>query len=564
VNTLIKKGILERVEYPKMRKVSIFMSVPEVYRLTPLQRSVFLKIKERIDTGGFRPILLFGVTGSGKSLIYLETIKEVLAKGKRVLVLVPEIVLTTYMEMLLLKHFTTDIAVLHSGLSNGERFKEWQRIVKGEVKIVVGARSAIFAPIEGLGLIVVDEEHDHSYKEENLTCKYNARDLALIRGQMENIPVILGSATPSVKSFYWALEGKYDLLVLKDRPYTQLPKIKLIKNPGFKLVTATLKQAIEEELARGKSVFLYLNRRGYAPLVRCEDCFHLWQCPNCGIPLTYHKEEESLLCHYCGFEITKTLVCPNCKGTNLKFYRAGTERVEEELKKFFPEVEVVRLDRDSINTEKKFLKVMEKIYQPIPKIIVGTQMGVHGHNFPEVSLVGVLRAEEGLFIPSYRSNERTFQLLTQAAGRAGRKAERGKVFFQTTLEEHYVINYALTQNYEGFYHQEIELRRAFGFPPFVRMAVIKIEGIKEELVKLGGIKAKEILEAIVEEEGLEGIKIIGPSPCPLRKLKGFYRWHLILKAESYKKINQLLKVFLVRFGLKGIKLTYDIDPEDLL
>lgn len=564
VNKLIKKGFLERVEYLKMRKIPMFMSVPEKYVLTPLQRRVFLNIKERLDKGGFYPILLFGVTGSGKSLIYLEAIKEVLNQGKKVLVLVPEIALTTYMEMLLLKHFKTDIAVLHSGLSAGERFREWQRIVKGEVKIVVGARSAIFAPIEGLGLIVVDEEHDPSYKEETLPCKYNARDLALVRGSLENIPVILGSATPSIKTFYKAVEGKYDLLVLKERPYTQLPEVRLIKNPGFKLITSSLKKAIDEEIAKGKSVFLYLNRRGYAPLVRCEDCHHLWGCPNCGIPLTYHKEEDSLLCHYCGFEFTKTLVCPVCKGTNLKFYRAGTERVEEELRKIFPEVEIIRLDRDSINTEKKFLKIMEKIYQPIPKIIVGTQMGVHGHNFPGVSLVGVLRAEEGLFIPSYKAAERTFHLLTQAAGRAGRKTERGKVFFQTSLEEHYVIKYALTQDYESFYKEEIALRKAFLFPPFVRLTVIRVEGIKEEIVKQESIKAKEFLEKIIEDEGLEGIWVIGPSPCPFRKLKGFYRWHILIKSESYKKINQVLRSFLGKFRVKGLKITYDIDPEDLL
>lgn len=562
---LLRKNILEKIEYPKTRKISFFGNIPNFYVLTPSQKFIVEEIKGLMKEKRFVPILLYGVTGSGKSLVYLEIIKEVLKEGKKVLILVPEIALTTYMEMLVLKNFKTCVALLHSGLSPGERFSEWKKILKNEADIVVGARSAIFAPLENIGLIIVDEEHDPSYKEENLPCKYNARDLALIRGQMENALVILGSATPSIKSFYFALQGKYKLFTLKERPYTELPEVKVIPNPGFKVLTDTLKEEISKVLQENKSVFLYLNRRGYAPLVRCEECFYIWECPNCGIPLTYHKEEDVLLCHYCEFRLQKITICPNCKGTKIKFLKAGTEKVEEEIRKVFKNVEIIRLDRDTVSTEKKLFTLLEKIYQKTPKIIVGTQIGVHGHNFPEVKLVGVIRAEEGLFIPSYKASERTFQLLVQASGRAGRQKEKGVAIFQTTLADHYVIKHAIDQNYEDFFREELRLRKLFLFPPFVKMAQIRIEGIKEQKVIEVSSKIKEKFLDILKEEKVEGLQILGPTPCPLRKLKSFYRWHLILKADTYKKINRILKKFYEQsLNIRGIKIIVDIDPEDLL
>jgi primosomal protein N' (replication factor Y) len=564
IQKLIRKGFLEKIKYPKMRKIFLSFPVPEKYELTSEQKKVSQGIRELLNRKSFEPILLFGVTGSGKSFIYLEAIKEVLNQGKRVLVLVPEIALTTYMEVLLLKYFKESIALLHSGLSPGERLNQWKRILKGEASIVIGTRSAIFAPVKDLGLIIVDEEHDPSYKEENLPCKYHARDLALIRGKMENIPVILGSATPSIKSFYLAKKGKYHLFTLKERPYTVLPEVKLLENKKFQLISEGLKIEIEETLRRGESVFLYLNRRGYAPLVRCEECYYIWTCPNCGIPLTYHKEDNKLLCHYCNFEISALTVCPNCGGTKFKFCRAGTEKIEEEIRKIFPDKEIIRLDRDSVSTEKKLFQVLEKIYKKGSKIIIGTQMGVHGHNFPEVNLVGVLRAEEGLFAPFYKAGERTFQLLIQAAGRAGRGDKRGKVIFQSSLIDHYVIKYAFVQDYESFYQEEIKLRREFAFPPFVRLAIIRIEGIHEEKVKEKCIKAKEFLEKIVVKDLAKEVKILGPAPCPFRKLKGLYRWHFILKAVSYKKLNYVLQKFLQNFKAPGLRISFDIDPEEIL
>ncbi|PMP67072.1 MAG: primosomal protein N' [Thermodesulfobacterium geofontis] len=564
IKSLLEAGVLEKVEYPRIRKIMLSLEIPKKYELTPLQKEIFEGIKNLIIHGGFKPILLYGVTGSGKSFIYLEIIREILKIGGKVLVLVPEIALTTYMEMLLLNYFKEKIALLHSGLSPSERLSEWMRILNDEVDIIIGTRSAIFAPIKKLGLIIVDEEHDLSYKEETLACKYHARDLALIRGKLENIPVILGSATPSIKSFYFAKKGKYHLFMLKERPFASLPEIKFVESKPFKLISEELKKEIEKMLNKGKSVFLYLNRRGYAPLVECEECHYIWSCPNCGIPLTYHKEENSLLCHYCNFEISSLTVCPQCRGFKMKFKKAGTEKIEEEIKKIFPKVEVIRIDRDAVNTEKKLLQVLEKLYRTEPKIIVGTQMGVHGHNFPEVDLVSILKAEEGLFLPHYKSGERIFQLLMQAEGRAGRKREKGKVIFQSSIKDHYAIKYALKQDYEKFYEEEIKLRKRFLFPPFVRLVVIRIEGIKEEKVKEKCIEAKKYLENLFSEMKIKDTEIMGPAPCPFRKLKGFYRWHIILKTKNYKPINNILFKFLTNFKVVGLKLNVDIDPEDLL
>jgi primosomal protein N' (replication factor Y) len=564
IKRLLEMGILEKVEYPKIRKIMLSLEIPKEYKLTPQQKDVFEGIRALVIQGGFKPIFLYGVTGSGKSFIYIEIIKEVLKSGKKVLVLVPEIALTTYMEMLLLNYFKDKIGLLHSGLSPSERLNEWMRILREEVHIVIGTRSAIFAPIQNLGLIIVDEEHDPSYKEENLACKYHARDLALIRGKIENIPVILGSATPSIKSFYFAKKGKYHLFTLKKRPFASLPEITFVENKPPKLISEELKKEIEKTLKKGKSVFLYLNRRGYAPLVECVECSYIWGCPNCGIPLTYHKEEKVLLCHYCNFEISSLTVCPRCGGFKMKFRKAGTERVEEEIKKIFPKVEVIRLDKDAVNTERKLAQILEKLYRPEPKIIVGTQMGVHGHNFPEVDLVSILRAEEGLFLPHYKSGERTFQLLIQAEGRAGRKKEKGKVILQSSIKDHYAIKYALEQNYEGFFEEEIKLRKRFLFPPFVRLVLIRIEGIKEEKVKEKCVEAKRYLEDLFLKMDIKNVEILGPAPCPFRKLKGFYRWHIILKTKNYKLLNKALFEFLTKFKVVGLKLSVDVDPEDLL
>ncbi len=388
VKKLLREGYFEKIEIPKMRKIVISTEIVTDYELTPSQKRVFNQLLCGLKENTFKPFLLYGVTGSGKSLIYLELIKEALKEGKRVLFLLPEIALTHYVEKILYYHFKNRLALLHSALTPQQRFSEWMKILEGKADIVIGTRSAIFAPIENLGLIIVDEEHDPSYKEENLPCKYQARDLALVRGKMEGALVLLGSATPSIKSYYLAKRGKYELLTLTERPFVSMPEVKLLHYKKGNLITEEVRREIEKTLKQGRSVFVYLNRRGYAPLVICEECGYLWECPNCGISLTYHKDEEAILCHYCSFAVSVRILCPQCKRGKWKFLRFGTERIEEDLRREFPGVEIIRFDRDTVSTEKRLSELFERLYKPIPKIIVGTQMGVHGHNFPQVNLVG--------------------------------------------------------------------------------------------------------------------------------------------------------------------------------
>ncbi len=562
ISFYLRKRYLEVYEVLKLRKINFLTDELGDYTLTTSQQEVLESIWREVRQFNFQPLLLHGVTGSGKTLIYLELIKRVVQNGKRVLILLPEIALTSYMERHLLREFGPICAVLHSGLPSSQRVAEWLRVVRGEAWIVLGTRSAVFAPINDLGLIIVDEEHDPSYKEENFHPKYNARDVALLRGKLEKVPVLLGSATPSIKSYYFGKTEKYKLFYLTTRPFGELPELKLVENRGFKLFAEETLKEIKITVASGRSVFVFLNRRGYAPIVRCEDCQYIFTCVNCDLPLTYHLEDRSLRCHHCYWEIKHGFVCPQCGSTFVKYLRAGTERVEEELCRLFPEVEVIRFDRDTAGSEKRLNLLLTKLYEPKPKIIVSTQMGVHGHNFPGVNLVVILRAEEGLLIPSYKSAERTFQILMQAAGRAGRWNEKGKVLIQTAFPEHYVVRQVLQQDYQAFYQEEIQRRREFGYPPFVRLGIIQIRGIKEEKIIEGAERLWKELKSLKKKEGLQ-VQIFPPHPCPLRRIKGFYRWQILLKSPFHSSLAKILSTAR-NYKFPGLRLDFDLDPEDLM
>ena len=560
VRAWISSGRVRRLRLPRLRKGPVLgdLSLPEP---DSEQKRVIGEIRQALGQG-FRTFLLHGVTGSGKTLVYLKVAEEALAQGKDVLVLVPEIALTPYVEAHLVARFGSQVAVLHSALSAGWRAAEWFRIARGEARVVVGARSAVFAPLRRPGLIVVDEEHEGTYKQ-NEGLRYQARDLALMRGKLCGATVILGSATPSVKSYFLAREGRYTLLRLRRRPAGRRPpriELVVLQRPG-EYLTPELTAAMEETLKRGEQVLLFLNRRGYAPVVFCRECGEALECPNCSLTLTYHRGSGILLCHHCGFSQPAFPVCPRCEGTRFRTVGIGTERLEEELRQRFPGVGVARLDRDSVTSEKRLYDLLLRLRRGEIQIVVGTQMVAQGHDLPGVSLVGVIWAEGGLHLPDFRAAERTFQLLVQVAGRAGRGTSPGRVILQTRLPHHYAVACALREDYEGFYREELERRKQLGFPPFSRLALLVFSGIRPEKTEEAARESASFLASLGRAE------VLGPAPAPLPRLAGRYRWQVLLRSLRSSALDQVLRAFLrekSRLVPSGISVTLDRDPEELL
>ncbi|MBX6423511.1 primosomal protein N' [Thermosulfurimonas sp. F29] len=560
VKVLLRRGRGRKVRLPRLRRGPVFESLePPVPNEE--QKRALDEIRGVLGRG-FQPFLLHGVTGSGKTLVYLEAAARTLELGRSVLVLVPEIALTPYVETHFVARFGERVAVLHSGLSPRARSAEWFRVARGEARVVVGARSAVFAPLKDLGLIVVDEEHEGAYKQSE-GLRYQARDLALLRGKLAGAVVILGSATPSVKSYFLARSGRYRLLTLTERPGGRnLPKIEVVplKRPG-EILTPPLLAAMRETLSRGHQVLLFLNRRGYAPVAFCRDCGEALGCPNCTLTLTYHRSRGGLLCHHCGHEAPAFPVCPRCGGTEFRLVGAGTERVEETLAKHFPGIGVARLDRDTITSEKKLYELLKGLRRGEIRILVGTQMVAQGHDLPGVALVGILWAEGGLHLPDFRAAERTFQLLVQVAGRAGRGSVPGRVILQTRLPEHYVIRAALAQDYEKFYRQEIVARKRLGFPPFARLVLLVFSAVRAERAEEAARRCAEHLRNGAEAE------VLGPVPAPLYRLAGRYRWQVLLRSAKNSVLERALEVLYRQeknLLPPGVRLTLDRDPEELL
>lgn len=565
--TLRKKNLPELLN-PAGTAASSTDPLPD---LTVDQRSALEKLRYAVAQGGFQPFLLFGVTGSGKTEVYLRVINETLNRGKRALVLVPEIALTPQLARRFLRRLGGGLALFHSGLTPAQRLDEWRRIHAGKVNVVIAARSGIFVPVENLGLIVVDEEHDPSYKQQD-SCPYHARDMALARGKLEEACVILGSATPSFETFVNARRGKIVRLDLPTRfhggklPTVELVDLKQSKAKGKKsaFLTRQLKDAVQEALSRDEQVVLFLNRRGFDTFAQCRSCGHVFKCPNCDISLTHHKRVRALRCHLCGFAQAAPPLCPNCSGDKLFFGGVGTQKVEEELAEIFPDARIERLDRDSTRRRASLESILDRFRNKEIDILTGTQMIVKGHDFPGISLVGVLCGDLSLHFPDFRAAERTFQMLTQVAGRTGRGSDSGRVILQTFDPDHEAIQYAATHAYEGFFERDALTRKELFYPPYGHLILIRIEGnnekrVEDKAVQIG--RASRLLKA-----GAEGVMIMGPAPSPRKKMVGRYRWQVLLKAERRAAVRSLAKALMFDGHLKGhgLKIIVDVDPVDLM
>ncbi|MGA2272050.1 MAG: primosomal protein N' [Bryobacteraceae bacterium] len=539
------------------------------HTLNPEQQAAYDAIRLAIDAREFRAFLLYGVTGSGKTEIYLNAIQAVVAQGRGALLLVPEIALTPAMAGQFFSRFGDRVAILHSAFTDVERSEQWRRIRSGSASVVVGTRSGVFAPVRNLGLIVVDEEHDGSYKQEE-TPRYNGRDVALVRAQAAHACVVLGSATPSLESRYNAERGKYTLLTLpgriEDRP---MPAVSLVDMRQEFLETrqqATfsrkLVEAIGQRLENGEQTIILLNRRGFSSFVACRACGERVQCVNCSVTLTFHKRDRRLLCHYCGYAERVPSVCPKCSSEHLYFLGVGSERVEEELHRAFPAARIARLDRDTVTGKRQYETILDGFREGSFDILVGTQMIAKGHDIPNVTLVGVVSADVGLGMPDFRAAERTFQLLTQVAGRAGRGNLPGIVLIQTINPDHYAVRMAAAQDYQAFYEKELAFRRAMSYPPFSAMANALVRSDKKELALRMSAELGMLLTPPPEK-----LRVLGPAEAPVPRLKAEYRYQLLIKSASRIALNALLKkvrAFAQDRKWPATALVIDVDPLSLL
>lgn len=577
LDSLAKKGFVEIFEKEIDRRYKEhYEEQHQEFFLTEQQRKVLDEISPKIQQSVFQTYLLHGVTGSGKTQVYIELAKIALEQNKSVLILVPEISLTPQITSRFYNNFGELVTVLHSRMSAGERFDSWRRIHKGKSRIVVGARSALFAPLNNPGLIVVDEEHDSSYKQQDMIPKYNARDSAVVLGSIHNCPVVLGSATPSVESRYNAEIGKYKLLTLPLRiDNATLPQITLVnvnaerkKGRMDNIFSRTLLDKIEDRLKKKEGVIILQNRRGFSTQIYCEDCGEIEMCSNCSVPMVFHINKNTIQCHYCGLEKSVPAVCSNCGSINIKYFGTGTERVEDELQFYFPQAKISRIDSDSITKKSYLSNLLLSFGKGEIDILVGTQMVSKGLDFSRVTLVGVISAETTLWLPDFRADERTFQLLTQVAGRAGRSKIAGEVIIQTQNEKHFALQKVLQNDYEGFYKREIADRERMAYPPFTRLALIETKDKSDLKAKGAAIDFRKSLKKYEKH-----LKISEPTTALIYKLKGFYRYHILIKSlrktdpsgkllrkavlEAFSEFNRLSRY-------KDVKLFYDIDPQSIM
>lgn len=573
IRSLEKKGIISVIDKQVYRDPFGESIVPDTpLQLTSEQTDVFEQLRQSFGKG-FVTYLLAGVTGSGKTEVYLQACAEVIQRGFSVIVLVPEIALISQTERRFRSRFGECVAVLHSGLSSGERFDQWMRIIRKEVKIVVGARSAIFAPFDDLGLIIVDEEHDSSYKQET-DLLYHARDLAIVRAKQLGIMAILGSATPSIQSLYNADIGKYQKISLtsrvENRPLPNTTIIDLRKNRDERgirrFLTSELIQGIQDRLNRNEQTLLFLNRRGFATFPLCESCGTGIRCVHCDITLTYHHSAKILKCHLCGFIIPYSSVCPVCHSSNIKLLGIGTEKIEAAVTKLFPGARVARMDKDTTSKKGALLTILKELRNHQIDILVGTQMITKGHDFPNITLVGIICADLSMNFPDFRSGETAFQLIAQVSGRAGRGDIPGVVMLQTYNPNHFTILAAKTQDYQQFYNTEIKLRQALNYPPFSRIALIRLSGKDQKMTKDFAINLGSSCHSIRKELSSYSkmIEIHGPVECFVSKIEDRYRWQILIKAKHSDILHELLKRIRHKnsslFRQRSVQVIIDIDP----
>ena len=514
--------------------------------------------------------LLKGVTGSGKTEIYMRLVEKTLSEGKSAIVLVPEISLTPQMIERFKGRFGSEVALFHSKLSDGERFDEWFRVKEGKAKLIVGARSAIFLPAKDLGLIIIDEEHENTYKSEQ-NPKYQTKEVAEYLSRKKKCKVVLGSATPTIESYYRALTGEIELVELNNRiDGSKMPQMELVdmreelRNGNKSLFSRKLYFSIKEKLEKREQIILFLNRRGFSSFVSCRSCGYVFKCEDCDISMTYHKN-GFLVCHYCGKTKREPNKCPKCDSRYVKFFGAGTERVEEEVKKYFKNARVLRMDVDTTRTKDSHEKIYRSFKDGEADILIGTQMISKGLDFPNVTLVGVIAADMSINIPDYRSAEKSFQIITQVAGRAGRGSKEGNVIVQTYTPEHYSLQYASHYDYEGFYDEEFTIRAKMGYPPFGKLLLINAQGKNEDLLKqYMKILAGKIENAVKDEDGVE---ILGPIPCIISKIKENFRWQILIKGEFSLSFAKSIKDILYEKEnnvYNDIRVSIDINPNNLI
>jgi primosomal protein N' (replication factor Y) len=569
LSTLVRRGLVELVEEPAGITQSRSKPRPALFDfdLNPAQQSALARLRSAVEARKFSGMLLHGVTGSGKTAVYLAAMRAVLEAGRSSILLVPEIGLTPAVAADLHQIFGDEVAILHSALSDRERAEHWHRIKRGEARVVVGTRSAVFAPVADLALIIVDEEHDSSYKQEE-TPRYHARDVAVMRAKMSGAAVAMGSATPSLESYFNAKKDRYALIELPDRVESRpLPEVEIVdmrqefQETGHEqVVSRKLAAEINDRFERKEQVMVLLNRRGYSPVVLCRACGKKLECANCAIALTHHKREHKMVCHYCGYTAAVPKVCVHCGSEYVYFLGTGSEKLEELLHGLFPQARIARLDRDTVRGHEDFERTLNALNEGELDLLVGTQMIAKGHDIHGVTLVGVVGADAALGLPDFRAAERTFQLLTQVAGRAGRGQSPGKVILQTYFQDHYAVQFAARHDFIGFYEKELRFRSWMHYPPYSALANVLVRSDKlDDALQWSGQLGKWF-----NQTSHEDVRVLGPASAPIMRLKRDYRYHFVLKSPSREKLNRTLRAMLAHAAKQKIPRTQIIVDVDAL